>query len=270
MIIRLTTLLLVFAIAAGCGDGDKKKKAQKPAEPVKYSLELEAKDPNQNPIAKVPVKLDGKVVGFTNEEGEFKGRLTETPGKTVTLTVGELEGYRFVGKTSLEEELRVTKVGKTISGMPIFLQVTAESVRKEYLVWIRANCDESIKEACFDMPVSLNGNEVARTNGLGYAHFSFADVPQNDIEVSIDTPDGSGDSANLEPSDPTYKITLDLDSHIYLVEEDFVDPAAVAKKKKARKATRRRANRKAAKKKAQKKAEPEPEPEPAGGINLFD
>lgn len=265
MIRALGILTLVTLLgAAACGD----EGPPPPPPTYQFTVEVQVEDSNQNPVPKVPVLLDGKVVGYTDRDGKFSGTLTDRADKELTLSVNDVEGFRFAADSnSVTETLKITKVNGQDSGVPIFLQVQAESIKKDYFVWIKAVCDDSLP-TCAGMPVTLNGREVAKTNHLGYAHFSFKDVPQNDVEIKIDTPSHSPsdkDSARYEPRDPSYKLTLDLESHIYLVEENFTNP----EKPKKKRVNRRKSNRRPNRKKTQQK-KPEPKPEPAGGINLFD
>lgn len=233
-------LLVPFFSLFGCGE------EPPPAPPPKFdfSVEVIATDSNENPLPKIPVVLDGNIVGQTDKDGKFIAILSEFAGKPVTLGVKEVEGYRFISeKTELNEELKVTTVGNEPSGVPLFLQVQAESIKKEYFVWVRANCNETLEaESCADMPVKLRGEVVATTNEHGFAHFTFDDVPQNDVEIAIETPasDPSDENASqVEPADPKYKFTLHLESQVYVIDETFSDPNG-AKKKKPKSTSRRR------------------------------
>lgn len=257
---RLLPISLLATLAA-CGDDP----PPPPPPPAQYSVEVEVLDTDDNPVPRIPVQLDGKVVGYTDQNGEFKGTLTELQGKEVSVAISEIDGYRIApgSEPSVTETLNVTQVGGTTSGVPIFMQVRMESVKKDYMVWVRSICDDSIPSGCGNLPVLFNGREVARTNHLGYAHFAFSDVPQNDVEIQIDTPKHDPDdkkSPMFQPRDPSYTVTLDLESHIYLLEETFSDPNNKKKPKKKRQV------RKRPKKKKKKDTAPPP---PPAGIDLF-
>lgn len=247
---RIAIAILITAATGttlGCGEDPP------PPPPPKhdYTVEVEVTDTDENPLPRVPVTLDGRVVGHTDREGKFAGKLNEIAGKDVTLGVQDITGYRFINeKTSVTETLKTTTVNGTQSGIPLYLQIQAESITKDYLVWVEASCGDDRQEKCEGLPVLLDGEEVARTNRLGYAHFSFADVPQNDVMVSIDTPDDEDEK--LEPADPQYALTLDLDSHIYMIDETFEPPGA-AKSKTKRRRRRPRRRRAARRRKASSK-----------------
>ncbi len=266
-----TITATLLGTLVGCGEDPP------PPPPPKhdFTVEVEVTDTDENPLPRVPVTLDGRVVGHTDKDGKFSGKLTELAGTDVTLGVKDIEGYRFVNEeTSVMEKLKTTTVNGEKSGVPLFLQIQAESITKEYLVWVEAKCGDGLEGECEDLPVLLDGEEVARTNPLGFAHFSFSDVPQNDLKLTIDTPDPEGDDeTKLSPADPEYALTLDLDSHIYLIEESFENPDAKKTKKRRRRPRRRRASKrrrpakkKAAKKKSSKKAPKKKSGKPDNGV----
>lgn len=228
----LTSILTISAVA--CGEDPP------PAPPSKYDfpIEVQAEDSNRNPLAKVPVTIDGGVVGYTDADGKFTASLNELAGNAVTVGVQDIDGYRFPeGSVSVTENLRVTTVNGEESGVPVFLQVTGEPLRKDYFVWVRANCEKGLEtDACADLPVKLNGEEVGKTNRFGYAHFAFQDVPQNDVEIVIET----GSEADYKPANPLYAMTLNLDSHVYLIDETFADPEFQERKPRRRRSTNRK------------------------------
>ena len=254
------SVLIALVLAAACGD------PPPPAPPPlhEFTVEVRAEDDNGDPLPRVPVLLDGEPVGLTDADGKFSGTLREREGTKVKLAVGELDSYKFPGSetTEIEETLRVTKVNDTASGVPVFLRVRAESLRKDYLVWVHAKCDDTIENGCEGFPVTLNGEEVARTGPHGYAHFSFSEVPRSDVEIAIDTPahdPSDEDSAMFEPRDPSYKLTLDLGAHVYVVEQGFVDPEAAAKAKKRKKSKRRKSQRRTKRNRKKKADKPKSE-----------
>jgi hypothetical protein len=244
-------ITLLAGSALGCGE----EAPPPPPKNYEYTLEVEVTDTDENPLPRIPVTLDGKVVGKTDKEGKFAGTLHELPGTEVTLGVQDIEGYRFVNEdeTSVTETLKTTTVNGKKSGVPLFLQIQAESITKDYLVWVQAKCDDTLEGKCEGLPLLFGDEEVARTNALGFAHFSFSDVPQNDVALKIDTPDGD---ETFEPADPEYALTLDLDSHIYLIDETFTNPDAEPKARPRRRRAKRRSakrSRKSSPKRKKKK-----------------
>ncbi len=214
---RVRNLAALFAImsthmAIGCGD----EPPPEPPKPHNYTLEVEVTDGQGTMLPNVAVKVDEKIVGHTDAEGKFSAVLNELAGNTVTLGVVAPSGYRFAPDTdSVTEILKTTNVRGQVTGVPVFLSAAAESLQKDYFVWVKADCDNG----CKDWPVLLDGKEMARTNALGYAHFSFTDQPRNDVEIEI-----VAKKPNT-PSNPKYGFTLDTGSTVYRIEQAFTDPS---------------------------------------------
>ncbi len=217
---------------------------------AEYSVEVKTTDIDQNPLAKVPVMLDSKVVGFTDKDGVFKGVLKEQEGKEVTLDVGEVEGYRWTMKTTVTEKLRLNSSG---DGIPITLNAAAETRLKEYMVWVQAKCDGLEDSNCQNLEVKKDDEVVATTDEFGYAYFITEAVPETDLTVVLDTPTQNTVDAKviMSPEDPKYTVKLGLDPHVYLIEETFTN--AVAPKKTVRKKSSKKRAKKSSKKKSSKK-----------------
>lgn len=244
--------LLTIGLFTACGEEEK----QGPPPDAQFNLEVTARDTSDNPVARVPVLVDQKVVGYTDQDGVYKASLTDKPGNELTLAVGELEGYRWLTEpVTISETLRLNSAG---IGIPISLNVQGESRKKEYLVWARIQCDDTLdNKICEGRPVKMNGTEVARTDEFGHAHFTLTEVPQQKLKITIDTPDSNPltDDVVVHPEDPTYEVALGLESQIFLVEEEFTNARVeeAPKKKKRRKYKRKRTSRKKQKARTSKK-----------------
>lgn len=256
---RYAIPFIALGLLSACGE-----EPPPPPPPVKeYRLEVSAKEEG-NPVALVPVQLDGKVVGYTDRDGVFTATITERPGKQVTLSVGDIEGYKASSDTEVTEALRLTSAG---IGIPIALDVTYESLRREYMVWVSLDCsDKSMPaEFCVNLPVLKDGNEIARTDEYGQAHATFHEIPQREIKITVDTPTVNplSDPVIPVPEDPTYPITLDFQSQVYLIEDGFVNalqgrrPAASQPR-----TTRRKLDVKASTPRPKQNAKPKPIADP--------
>src|SRR5690606_1722860 len=105
-------------------------------------------------------------------------------------------------------------------GVPVALNATFESLRREYMVWVSAGCNpKSIDpKFCEGLPVLMDGVEIGRTDDLGQAHIAFAHVPQRDVKFTIQTPKANPLEADIIPlpESPTFDVKLDFTSQIYL------------------------------------------------------
>ena len=214
--------------------------------PMEFPVRVEVVDQSDQPVAKVPVLLDGTLVGYTDRGGRFEGVLQERPNFfKAHLSLGTIEGYRFPGGAPpvIEDKLQVTKGmdGKT-SGVPLELKARLDSTKNDYLVWVEAACGTNLdQEKCANLPVTLDGEEVARTNDLGIAHFVLHEVPGRELTLGLDTPEKSKEVV-FEPADPVYQVALNTEAaEILLVNASFENGAEI--KKPTRRRSRRRSSR---------------------------
>lgn len=209
----LSILLTALTLLGACGE----EPPPPPPERQTFTIEATVVTDAEVPVAKVPILLDGKVVGLTDAKGTFTGTLSELPGETVTLGATAPDGYRIIAGENVTEVLKTATVNNTVSGVPVFLATTLESLKKDYFVWVKADCGEDASD-CGGWPVKLDGEEVAKTNRLGYAHFAFTRQPRTDVSIEI------GTSGAFKPENPTYELTLDSDSTVYRLGQEFKDP----------------------------------------------
>lgn len=219
----------------GCGEQTKKKKKK----PKKYEfpIEVTVRQADDEPLPDVPVKLDGKVVGYTDAEGAFEGTFRARPGTNITLATGEMEGYRYVDGNNEKSTRLTTKktlAGKGRSGVPVLLSPVVKSMETMYMVWVKTNCDEDTMDAedCRDLPVLMDGDQVATTGREGMAHFMFSSQPTGEKTITIDTPKASDEEDDgeeiptYEPEDPEFEISLQSDPTVYVFEKSFENPDA--------------------------------------------
>lgn len=259
--LAISLLIAMTSPLLGCGD-----EGPPPPPPMKdFRLEVSATEPG-GPVPLAPVLVDGKVIGYTDQDGKFEAMLTERPGASVTLGIGSLAGYRLMSDESVTESLRLTSSGL---GVPVALNASFESQKKEYMVWVSANCDPKMIDPtfCENLPVLKDGEEIGRTDDMGQAHIVFVGVPETKVKFSINTPsvDPLKDPILPIPENPTFEVGLGFNSEIFLIEESFVN-ALEARKTKA--SPRRSAP---AKKRVIKRAPPKKKEDPRkkGEIDLW-
>ncbi len=229
-ILMLGSAALLFT---ACGDDG----PPPPPARAQFSIDVDTMDIDSLPLAKVGVLVDGKVVGYTGADGKFAATLTERPGAQLTLAVGPLEGYHWVQGDTVTETL---KLNSTERAIPVSLHAVAESRLKDYMVWVKVQCDKSMpSNFCVGRPVSVNGENRGTTDAFGYAHFLVNDVPGAIAKIVIDTPTVNPltDSVMAVPADPTYEVTLDLEPQVYVIEETFTN--ALGKKVRPSSSSRR-------------------------------
>lgn len=247
---RITLATTALVILSACGD----EGPPPPPPRAHFGVLVISEDVDGTPLARVPVTIDDKVVGFTGGDGKFVAKLLERPGTNVKLGVGDLDGYRWAEAAPVTETLKLNSSGQPV---PMEYRVKGESRKKDYMVWLKVNCDSTMPaDFCKDRPVKLDGTEVAKTNEFGYAHFVLHDVPGTAKRVMVDTPTVNPltDTVMAVPEDPAFEISLDLDPQVYVIEETFTN--ALSKRRPERKATTSRP-------KAPAKPKPKPADKPA-------
>lgn len=263
---HLLLALLTFA-AFGCGE----EPPPPPPPTVDFPVTVTVKTETDIGVPKVPVLFGDKLVGYTDADGEFRASLRRQAGSELELSVGEASGFRYVSETSVKESLKSNNVGGSMTGVPLLLNVTAQSQRNDYFFWVRAKCDSKLdSEMCGGREIKIDGEVVATTNDLGYAQFTIAEVPETEVKVEIDTPDYDAEergAVGMEPKDPTYTVALDLEPQIYHIEEEFTD--ALAKRRVYRAPRRSTSRRGSSSRKSTSKPKKEEKPKNDGVIDLF-
>lgn len=230
---RCATFVAALVLAAtivGCGEEEKKG----PPPTFPFDIEVSVVDENDNGVAGAPIELDGKTVGYTDREGLFEGVLTERRGAEIELSVGSMDDYDIPEEARTAEKLRLKKsLDDKVESVPVTMQAEITSRRTSYLVWIEVECDKYLSEddRCEEMPVLVDGEEYARTDSRGGAHFLINEVPEETVEIAIETPeppedDDDDDAFTIEPEDPTYEVELGLEPEVLVIRERFTDPKA--------------------------------------------
>lgn len=215
----------LVGVMVGCGDDAPPPAPQILSFPI--SVTVTEDGPESAPIAKVPVLLDGKPVGYTDKDGKFSAVLSEQVGKNIAVSLGTIDGYKFMGEPpTINEPLRVRDdTGGGAVPVPLFLKANLESTVVESLIWVKAACDNSIdKLACANLEVKVGDETMATTDEHGHAHFVMKSTPNKTIKLSIITPPYSSDdpdSFKLEPSSPEFDIELGRRSNVYVVDRAF-------------------------------------------------
>jgi hypothetical protein len=268
--------LLAAVVSLGCGE---EEKAGPP--PIhQFDLQVSVSDTDDNPVAKAPVLLDGKTVGYTDRDGIFKAVMSEREGTQVEVAVGNLDAYHVPEDAVKSTALRLAS---TLEGdskpVPVDLATVVTSAREDYLVWLDADCGEFLdKSKCQDLPVMYNGEEIARTDDHGKAHFAVDAVPGDTVTVSLKTPlyepsadDDDDDTFVMKPANPSYDIDLGPSTEVLQISQTFNDPVAAekAKKEKAKRKRRYIRRRRSAKKKTTTKKKAEKKEKKSDVIDLW-
>ncbi len=256
--LHITLAASILGLAA-CGGGEAQRTMPSAFTfPVTIDVNVTEEGGTKAGLARVPVKVDDKVIGYTDKEGQFRAYITEKPGTEVTLSLGELNGWSIESGNGTNT-LRVKKgVDGKPNPLPLALSASATNIELEYLVWIKLACPEGQIDAnvCTGIPVTLDGTEVARTGADGRAHFSSRAPTNTQHVVALETPKFDSDDeepAIIKPANPSYTIKLAEGSEVFVLEQTLVDAVALASDEEGGKKTKRRKPKKSTKKRVKKK-----------------
>lgn len=262
--------LLCLLLMNACGEGEKPEQGP----PTKFPFQMKATvvdADTEEGFARIPVKLDERIVGYTDKDGVFKGTIMEAPGTTVKLSLGTVPG---IGYTSLAAIETVMEVGKGIDGQPsprpLTLAVKAHSTTVDYFVWVALKCIKPLNpEDCQNIPIKKDDEIIATTDIHGRANFSGHSPKNTEFQVDIEAPTtlADGSATHFAPKKSSFHIKVGRTAQAFVLQEQFTQhtqhvlPKAKKKSKKVKKTrtrTRTRNNlwptlKKSKKKKKKKK-----------------
>jgi hypothetical protein len=253
LVIRATLAALALALTACSGGESQRKIASTFTFPVEIDVNVSEDDEVKGGLARVPVKVDDKVIGYTDKDGKFSAYIQEKPGAEVQLSLGSMNGWVFENDSSTNQ-LRVKRgVDNKPNPIPLKLSAKAMNIELDYLVWVKLDCPEDKIDPtlCADIPIKLDGQEVARTALDGRAHFSSRAPIESKHTVEILTPkfdQSAEEPAMVRPPNPTYTLKLDELSEVFILEQTLVDAIVLAGDNDDKRKTGRRTKRKGSKK----------------------
>lgn len=164
-------------------------------------------DPGQ-PVTDARILFGNRELGRTDAHGELSVTLRGTEGQTHAFQVLCPEGYRSPQQPIAVVLRRVSESAKR----PEY-PARCEPLLRSVVVAVRA-------EKGPNLPVLHLGQEVARTDSAGAAHFMLRSAPQDTIEVSLDT----SKNPQLRPHNPSVRFEVAQHDDLYLFQQTFTVP----------------------------------------------
>jgi hypothetical protein len=270
---RLRHVIFTLLFCFGCGESQ-------PAAELEYrfafSIKIKTQDLGNQGISKVPIGLNGQIVGYSNRTGHFEMEYWGVENEEIELSLGELKGYRPITDTTHRVTLQKTTAEGSYIPIPVVVSAQYEMIIKEYFFWIHAECDKTLLQtACRNIPIKLDGEQVAQTETSGYAEFLHAGIPGQTVTVQIQTPDDQlegEDSVAMVPANPSFSVKLDKEPHVYVIERIFSDRMGgekTPKSKVSREAAPKKRKSQRPRKRRRKRPKPKPKPSNSGVIDIF-
>ncbi len=160
-------------------------------------------------LPRTHVFVDGKRVGESDAAGLLRTQIYGQPGQRRRIAHDCPEGHEAPPEPKI---LRLRKFEGIDSSGPLAMEITlrCRPMKRLAAVIVRAKNGSGL-------PVLLDGESVARTNGSGVAHFSVRGAAGTEYTVELDT----GERPRLLPQFPTQLITLPDADEIFVVNQSF-------------------------------------------------
>lgn len=165
-------------------------------------------DPSQS-LQGVEILANGQTVGTSDDTGLVQAILEGREGTPFTISWVCPEGHR---QPEAAQTLRLRSFQGLSPDASTGLTMTL-------------GCPPSARQVGFivrtnnraDLPVKLNGTEVAHTNVEGVAHFTAEGAPGASYHLQIDT----SDDATLRPESPSRTFSLDDADDVFVFDQSF-------------------------------------------------
>ena len=197
----------VLALAqTACGSFD--PPPPPPPQPIQVRVEAEPGEP----MADIPVLLDGKEIARTDPSGGASFRLTGDDGRPFSLTVGCPTGF-VTSSRPLDLVLR------RMDRAPLY-ELSCVSTERAVVVAVRT-------EGAADVPIKYLGREVARTDAEGYALVHLVPRSGEVVHLTLDT--SGAKHAMLRPVSPQLAVGANEDGAFTVVQKFVTERAPVRK-----------------------------------------
>lgn len=165
------------------------------------------------PLGGVDVRVEGEHAGRSTLDGIVQMYVTAPEGTKVAIDYTCPQGYRHPGT----EPTLLLRQFQAVDG-------NAGGVLES-----RLRCAPEERTAAFvvradngaGLPVMLDGEEVARTNEQGIAHFAVEGEPGTEYRVQIDT----SSRPRLKPQNPVQHFSLADEDALFTIGQEFQLPA---------------------------------------------
>jgi hypothetical protein len=197
--LRLYTAIIAAAGMCAC--------AAPKQETLHHSIVVSALSDDGAPLPGVTVTANARELGETGPAGGLVFSLTAPAGKVVELEALCPTGYRSPDDSVV---LRLGRVAHVAEEDRLNVTIECRPMVRQATVLVRT-------PGHTDLPITLHGNEVARTDELGLAHVLLSFAPNTRFQIGIDT---SGEP-RLRPRNPIADFELEDLDQVFVLEQQF-------------------------------------------------
>lgn len=221
---RVNVLLCAAALAAGtigCGD---------PPPPPRFPVTFTAVSDPGMPLPGVTVTANGAAIpGQTGADGVLQVFLTGAEGSPVQIGANCPEGYREADDLPMITLRQVASLDPNSRGRGLEVGVRCPPASRHGVVIVRAGGEAPQA----NVPVMIDGREVARTDTSGVAHVALDMQPGATFQVLLAT----ATLPTLRPQDPRLSFTFPDGDEIFVFDQRFDVEAPPAPRRRVRRRT---------------------------------
>lgn len=195
-------LVMAAVLASLCG-------CEEEAPPPTYRVTFTARSDSE-PLPGVRIAADGQPLGETGEEGTLRVDLPGREGQTVAVNAQCPEGHRAPAQLPLLTLRTFRLLDPAAAERGIEMTIQCPPSERTAAVVIRTGEQG-------DLPIHMNGREMARTDENGIAHLVLQLQPHATFRLNIDT----SARENLQPQNPGATFTLGDADEIFLFDQPF-------------------------------------------------
>jgi hypothetical protein len=193
-------LSFALLLATSCG-------SLEPPPPPQQTVVLRVSSDPGKPLKDAVVLFSGKKIGVTDSDGAAEIKLAGRDGETFQVTVSCPKGFE-----SPSTPIRMTFRKLAESAKKPQYDVRCPPKTRTVVVAVRA-------EGGADMPVTLLGREVARTDNSGAAHVVLTLETGEQFDLTLDT--SNERFADLQPQNPVASFGVGQQDDIFTFDQKF-------------------------------------------------
>lgn len=205
-LVPLVALLALAFAAAGCGE----EGAATEAFPVRFDAVADG-----DPLAGVRVSLrGGGELGVTDARGRLEVLLHGAEGQSVPIDAECPTGYRGPTQPPQLVLQRLQQLERRDQLRQVRIDLECRPQERTAMLLIRAT---GLADDLADIPVLVDGAEMARTDEFGLAHIPLTSPPDTAFEVVLRTEH----LENVQPRNPPHTVTMLDQDEVFVIHQPF-------------------------------------------------
>jgi hypothetical protein len=191
----------------------------------RHAVTISVESTPGTPLPGVEFDVDGTVIGLSDQHGLIHTMLEGREGTTIDIHHTCPEGTTSESDTKSLALISFQSVDPSANASG--LQMTVRCTPNERSIAFIINAD-----GFANLPVLIDGDEVARTDESGLAHILMDSLPNRNFQVQIAT----ADFDRLRPENPQRVFTLGLEPEIFVYTPGFTElpPPRVRRRRRRR------------------------------------